>query len=155
MLGRRLAARFGAAVLTTGTILSASGLLSLALVVGAGSGTGKLVPPLVLIGLGNGLVIPLLMGVVLAAVPADSSGAVAGVLTTTMQLSLAVGIALMGLLFFPQISRVGMAAATSQSLFCDLGLVVIAAVLSLTLARRRAVPVRAVAPTENLHEVAA
>jgi EmrB/QacA subfamily drug resistance transporter len=142
LAGRRLATRFGpSTVLTAGAILSASGLLTLALAVaaaGLATGPAQLVPALLLTGLGNGLVIPLLIGAVLTGVPADSSGAVSGVLTTTMQLSLALGIALIGLLFFPQISRVGIASATSQSLFCDLALVAVAAALSLTLPRRRA-----------------
>jgi EmrB/QacA subfamily drug resistance transporter len=157
LVGRRLAARFGAAVITAGTILSASGLVALSLAIataGLATGAGELVPPLVLIGLGNGLVIPLLIGAVLAGVPADSSGAVSGVLTTTMQLSLALGVALIGLLFFTRISSAGIAAATSESLFCDLGLVIAGAGLSLTLPRRRAAT--PVVPTrEAVEQVAA
>jgi MFS family permease len=144
LLGRRLAVRYGPVMVTVGTVLSAAGLLALAIGIGAsglGSGAAELVPALVLVGIGNGLVIPLLMGAVLAGVPVESSGAVAGILTTTMQLSLALGVAFIGLLFFPRVASAGMAAATSESLFVDLALVAIAMVLSFTLPRRRTVPV--------------
>jgi EmrB/QacA subfamily drug resistance transporter len=160
LVGRRLATRFGAPSLTTaGATLSATGLLMLAFAVGAsglGIGTAVLVPALVLTGLGNGLVIPLLIGAVLAGVPGDWSGAVSGVLTTTMQLSLALGVALVGLLFFPQISNVGIASATSQSLFVTLGMVAVALALSLTLPRRRAVAAAPIlAAPEGMEEAAA
>jgi MFS family permease len=156
--GRRLAARFGGAVLTVGTIISASGLVVLTLVIataGLASGIAQLVPGLVLIGLGNGLVIPILIGTVLAGVPVDSSGSVAGILTTTQQLSLALGIALIGLLFFSRTATAGIAAATTASLLCDLGLVLVAAALSLTLRRPRSVPTPITSHVEAAEQVAA
>jgi len=158
LAGRRLAARYGASVLTAGTMLSASGLLVLSAaisVAGVGSGVGQLVPGLVLMGLGNGLVIPVLIGTVLEHVPADSSGAVAGVLTTTQQLSLALGIALIGLLFFSRTASAGFVVATSESLFSALALVGAALALSLTLPRRREVVVPVASRSDNREEAAA
>jgi hypothetical protein len=50
-------------------------------------------------GYGQGLVMPPLIRVVLSEVPIESAGAGSGVLTTTQQVSLAVGVATFGSLF--------------------------------------------------------
>jgi EmrB/QacA subfamily drug resistance transporter len=159
LTGRRVAARYGVITLTAGTALSALGLLALSVVIatqGLHTGVAAMVPGLVVIGLGNGLVIPLLIGMVLAHVPVESSGAAAGVLTTTQQLSLALGVALIGLLFFTRLPSAGMGSAASASLFVDLALVVVASALTLTLPRRRAQPAAAEAEPAAEHvEVAA
>ncbi|HEV7679479.1 MAG TPA: MFS transporter [Candidatus Dormibacteraeota bacterium] len=155
--GRRVAARYGASALTAGTVLSAIGLLTLSLVIatsGLQASIVAMVPGLVVIGLGNGLVIPLLIGTVLAHVPVESSGAAAGVLTTTQQLSLALGVALIGLLFFTRLPSAGIAGAASVSLFVDLALVVVASALTLTLPRRRAQVAPVAASVEDV-EIAA
>ena len=159
LLGRRLMLRFGTAVVTAGTIISAAGLLTLTLALtaeGLHIGTTPLVIGLLLSGTGNGLVIPLLIGAVLAGVPADSSGAASGVVTTTMQLSLALGVALIGLLFFPRIASAGIAAATAETMYATLGLVAVAVALSFTLPRAVAAPAPIAARQEEVFvEVAA
>jgi hypothetical protein len=52
-----------------------------------------------LAGIGNGLVLPPLFRVVLSGVPADRAGVGGGVLVTTQQTSLALGVATLGSLF--------------------------------------------------------
>ncbi|GAB3409443.1 MFS transporter [Flindersiella endophytica] len=59
-----------------------------------------LVPALTVVGIAQGFVMPPLFGFVLTSVPATRAGLGAGVLTTTQQSSLAVGVALLGTLFF-------------------------------------------------------
>ncbi|OAA29579.1 drug resistance transporter, EmrB/QacA subfamily [Frankia sp. EI5c] len=107
---RRLAGRYGPRVLTAGSLATMAALGGLAAVVAA-EGTGvsayELTPLLMLIGVGNGLVIPALAATVMAAAPPDISGTVSGVLTTTQQFASALGVSGGGALFFAESSRHG------------------------------------------------
>jgi EmrB/QacA subfamily drug resistance transporter len=98
----RLVARFGRTVVTAGASLQLIGLVGLALTL-AGVWphvtTWQLAPALAVMGYGQGLVMPPLMRIVLAEVPIRSAGAGSGVLTTTQQVALAVGVATLGTLF--------------------------------------------------------
>ncbi len=62
------------------------------------------------IGFGQGLVMIPVFGVVLAGVPTDRAGVASGVLTTTQQATIAVGVAALGTLFF-RVASPGVAAA--------------------------------------------
>ena len=59
----------------------------------------ELAPSLALMGMGQGLVMSPLIRVVLSEVPPEVAGAGSGVLTTTQQTSLALGVAVLGTLF--------------------------------------------------------
>jgi EmrB/QacA subfamily drug resistance transporter len=98
----RLLARYGAKVLTAGGTLQAIGLIILGVTVYLGwhgLSVADLAPGLAVAGLGQGLVMSPLFGVVLSEVPAVSAGAGAGVLTTTQQTALALGVATLGSLY--------------------------------------------------------
>ncbi len=98
----RLLARFGAKVLAAGGLLQAAGLIILGITVylgGAGLSVSWLGPGLAVAGLGQGLVMSPLFGVVLSDVPPAVAGAGSGVLTTTQQTALALGVATLGSLF--------------------------------------------------------
>ncbi|HEY1644366.1 MAG TPA: MFS transporter [Streptosporangiaceae bacterium] len=98
----RLLRRFGTRVLTAGAILQAIGLLGLAgavLATWPGVSLGWLAPGMAVAGLGQGLVMSPLFGTVLSEVPPASAGAASGVLTTTQQTALALGVATLGSLF--------------------------------------------------------
>jgi EmrB/QacA subfamily drug resistance transporter len=98
----RLLARFGARVLAAGGLLQAAGLVMLGLTVWFGwphLAVAALAPGLAVAGLGQGLVMSPLFGVVLSEVPPAVAGAGAGVLTTTQQTALALGVATLGSLF--------------------------------------------------------
>jgi MFS family permease len=84
----RLVSRFGRRVLAAGAASSWPHLSPL-----------SLAPGMALAGLGNGLVLPPLFRVVLSGVPADRAGIGGGVLVTTQQVSLALGVATLGSLF--------------------------------------------------------
>ena len=98
----RLLARYGAKVLTAGGILQAIGLIVLGVTVYLGW-TGLsvlwLAPGMAIAGLGQGLLMSPLFGVVLSEVPRSLAGAGSGVLTTTQQTALALGVATIGSLF--------------------------------------------------------
>ena len=95
-----LVGRFGRSTLTAGAALQVAGLLVLLSAVSPARPTSLVVAGVSLFGLGQGLLIPPIIGVVLARVPLADSGAAAGVLVTTQQLSGTVGLALVSLGFF-------------------------------------------------------
>jgi EmrB/QacA subfamily drug resistance transporter len=98
----RLIPRFGAKVLAAGALLQALGLAVLILTVNAGwpgLSVAALAPGLAIAGFGQGLVMSPLFGVVLSEVPPASAGAGSGVLTTTQQTALALGVATLGSMF--------------------------------------------------------
>src|SRR5580698_3541166 len=98
----RLLARFGAKVLFAGGLLQAVGLVILGVTVyfgWHGLSVPDLAPGLAIAGLGQGLVMSPLFGIVLSEVPPASAGAGSGVLTTTQQTALALGVATLGSLF--------------------------------------------------------
>jgi EmrB/QacA subfamily drug resistance transporter len=98
----RLLRRFGAKVLAAGAIGQVAGLVILGATVLAAwphVPVLALAPGMAVAGLGQGLVMSPLFGVVLSEVPAASAGAASGVLTTTQQVALALGVATLGSLF--------------------------------------------------------
>jgi EmrB/QacA subfamily drug resistance transporter len=98
----RLLSRYGAKVLAAGGLLQAVGLVVLAVTVylgWPGLSVLALAPGLAIAGFGQGLVMSPLFGVVLSEVPPASAGAGSGVLTTTQQTALALGVATLGSMF--------------------------------------------------------
>ena len=106
MTAHLLAARMGRQVLAVGAVLMALGLGLLWLAVGrlgTGGGTADaawLVPGLVVDGLGMGMVIAPLTGTVLTRVSPQLAGSASGVLATVQQVGGALGIALIGIVFY-------------------------------------------------------
>ncbi|MFC8723278.1 MFS transporter [Kitasatospora sp. NPDC057198] len=98
---RHLAARIGRHAITAGCALRAAGLLlELWAVGGDGRSAWWLVPGLLLDGCGMGLSFAPLTATVLTRVPAESAGSAGGVLTTGLQVGNALGVALIGLVFY-------------------------------------------------------
>jgi hypothetical protein len=90
----RLGLRFTpAAVSAAGLLLVASGLFALAVVTGAGGSDVGLVPAMVVVGVGIGLVIPNIAAAALAAVPAGDIGKASGILSTSRRLGSVAGVA--------------------------------------------------------------
>lgn len=102
LVSSHLVARFGRKIVPIGGLILAVGLLALAgtaLLGWPDLSIWQLAPAMVLIGVGNGLAMSTLFRVVLSRVPADLAGVGGGVLTTTQQTSLALGVAVLGSLF--------------------------------------------------------
>jgi EmrB/QacA subfamily drug resistance transporter len=98
----RLVARFGRAVIGAGGLVQLIGLLVLIASLAAWwphVSILDLAPGLAVMGVGQGLVMSPLFRVVLSDVPVESAGAGSGVLTTTQQTSLALGVAVIGSAF--------------------------------------------------------
>jgi hypothetical protein len=141
--GRPLHARYGANIISFGAATALAGVVGLAIVVrvsGLSATSLELSPVLALIGVGNGLVIPLIVSGVLQSVPASATGAASGVLTTTQQFSMTLGIAGVGTLFFAREVSAGIVPALQTGLLADIGLVAFALAMTVLLPRSKASP---------------
>ena len=97
-----LVPRFGRTVITAGAAIQFFGLALLIATLESAwptVGAGQLAGGLLVLGFGQGLVMPALIRVVLSEVPVSEAGVGSGALTTTQQVSLAMGVATLGTLF--------------------------------------------------------
>lgn len=145
-LGVALAAKAGRALLISGALTVAASQLVLWLAVrdGADPGYWMLALGLFVGGLGLGLAAPILVNVVLARVPGRNAGAAGGALSTVNQIGGAVGIAVLGTLFFATVSSgtssgtphlTDYSRALSDVLLISVALYVLAALVMLLLPR--------------------
>ncbi|MFD5872994.1 MFS transporter [Streptomyces sp. NPDC060322] len=137
LAGPRLVRRFGSRVVTAGGLIQGVGVTVLALTVWRGwpdLGLMGLLPGVALAGLGQGLQLPVLFRIVLSDVPADRAGVGGGVMTTTQQAALALGVATLGTLFLA-LAPDGMRDALIVTLLVQLAAVVLTVLLSLRLPR--------------------
>ncbi|MFC3499535.1 MFS transporter [Micromonospora krabiensis] len=94
----RIAARLGRQVVSVGALVMAVGLYGMWQA--AGHGTGWLVPGLAVDGIGMGIALAPLTTTVLSRINPRHTGAAAGVLATVNQTGNAVGVALIGIVFY-------------------------------------------------------
>jgi hypothetical protein len=117
IMSTRLAPRFGKWTITVGASTMVVGIVAIMLTLhSAGTGlTGwDLIPSFLVAGLGMGTVVAPLLNVVLAGVPPRHAGSASGVLTTFQQLGGAMGVAVVGVVFFGLLSG-GAAPAASAA----------------------------------------
>ena len=102
VLASRLVPRYGRRVLEVGVVVLAAGYLTTAVVLLVGPPITPLlvVPTLVLQSAGGGLLITPLLNTVLSRVDPDTVGTASGVLSTAQQVGAAVGVAVVGAVFF-------------------------------------------------------
>ncbi|MEV4168761.1 MFS transporter [Nonomuraea sp. NPDC049709] len=98
LLGTRLVRRYGLIVVMIGGTVTALGLGLM--VAGAGLGLPYVVAALILVGAGNGLVLPQLIGAALVEVAPHQAGIGSGILSTAQQFAGAGGVAVIGAVFF-------------------------------------------------------
>jgi MFS family permease len=145
ILSPRLAARLGARSVTTGAVIAAVGAAGLA-ITGLHFGghlTGwDVAPATAVIGIGQGMALPSLIGVVLAHVRPERAGAAAGILTTTQQFGAASGIAIVGAIFYGAIGavpgRASFVSGMELAMTVNAILLAAAAAVTLVLPRRTA-----------------
>lgn len=114
LAGPRLVGRFGSRVITVGAVVQGIGLMTLFTTVmtdWTGFSALRMLPGVALAGIGQGLVGMPLFRVVLSGVPLERAGVGSGVLATTQQSSLALGVATLGTLFISLTPTFGMAHA--------------------------------------------
>jgi MFS family permease len=98
----RLLPRFGRNVLTVGALIQAAGLLAIIAELARSwphPGALFMAPGMLVLGIGQGLIMSPLFGAVLSEVPPRKAGVGSGVLATTQQGALALGVATLGSLF--------------------------------------------------------
>ncbi|AYG05453.1 MFS transporter [Gryllotalpicola protaetiae] len=129
MTAGRIARRLGRQVIAMGALLMVVGLalLSAAVIVGGDSASvGWLIPGLVVDGAGMGLAVAPLASTVLARMHPEYAGSASGVLSTALQIGNALGVALIGIVFYHGLAGAGYGVAFTHSLVF---LLAIAAVL--------------------------
>ncbi len=134
-----LTARHGRAVIATGALVLACGhglLLAAVSEVGVGGSLAALVPGLLLVGAGMGLVLAPLASTILQSLEPERAGAASGMLTTMQNVGNALGVAVTGVIFFGAVHS-GYAPAF------ELALAELAILLVLVAALTRLLPSRA------------
>lgn len=148
---QKLVPRFGRKVLQTGALTMAAGVLLYlweAGRYGADISTWQMVPPLVVMGLGMGLIVAPLTDAVLSDVPREHAGSASGLINTVQQMGTALGLGLVSVVFFgvvddrPATSRSAVTTAFTDGFQNALGWVAVVLLaiflLMFALPRRRA-----------------
>ncbi|MFI9723796.1 MFS transporter [Streptomyces sp. NPDC052396] len=137
-----LAARFGRYVLVGGSLAMAGGLWLLTRTLdhtGAQhTGAWPLVPGLLVAGIGLGFVIVSLVNIVLTAVPGHLAGGASGIFSTAQQFGSALGVAIIGNVFFSHAGK-GLTNAITHAGPWAIGAFIGCALLCLALPRTRLV----------------
>ncbi|MGW6277368.1 MFS transporter [Kribbella sp. NPDC055071] len=147
LLSRRLLARAGTRILVAGGLISAAGTLleAVALQTLGGHITAWwLIAAFAIIGLGNGLILPSLIGTPMTHVRPTQSGAAAGLLSTTQQFANVTGIAIIGTAFFaalgPHTDRAHYATAATTATWSTLTVMLILVALITLLTKTPTAP---------------
>ncbi|WP_327323496.1 MFS transporter [Streptomyces sp. NBC_01210] len=138
LAGPRLVVRYGTRIVPAGGALQAVGVAVLALTVWRGwpdLGFVELMPGVALAGFGQGLQLPVIFRIVLSEIPPERAGVGSGVMVTTQQSALALGVATLGSLFLSLVTSAGMRQALTVTLLVQLGMIVLTTLLSLRLPR--------------------
>jgi EmrB/QacA subfamily drug resistance transporter len=133
---RFVAAKIGRQVIALGGVLRITGLLLLILTlaeIGDGGNIAWLVPALVIDGAGQGLAVAPLATTVLSRVTPQHAGAASGVLTTGIQIGNALGVAVVGVIFYGVLNRAHGANNYAHAFAVSLTYVLFAALLLTTL----------------------
>jgi len=102
LVSSRLVARFGQRVVTSGAaiqVLGVGAIILATLIAWPDLTIAQLTPGMIIAGFGQGLAMTTVFRVVLSRVPVERAGVGSGVLITTQQVSLAVGVATLGSLY--------------------------------------------------------
>jgi EmrB/QacA subfamily drug resistance transporter len=117
-----------------------AGLIVLARARGPLLGVLELMPVLLVYGVGQGLVFPMLISTVLSRVPAADAGSASGVLATVQQVAFSLGVAVIGSVFFAALGAgtgaQAHAGALGTALLCNITLLAVTFGLAFRLPRR-------------------
>jgi hypothetical protein len=138
LAGPRLIARHGTRVVAAGAAVQAVGVLLIVLAVWRDwphLDVASLLPGAAVAGAGQALQLPNIMRIVMSEMPAARAGVGSGVMVTTQQSALALGVATLGTLFLALVPHFGMRDALLTTLFVQLAGVALTGLLSLRLPR--------------------
>ncbi|WP_391858521.1 MFS transporter [Streptomyces rugosispiralis] len=139
LMGPRLVGRYGSRVVTAGGLIQAVGIALLTVAVWRDwpdLSLAGLLPGVALAGFGQGLQLPVLIRIVLADVPSERAGVGSGVMVTTQQSALALGVATLGTLFLSLEPSAGMRDALVITLVAQLAAIALTLLMSLRLPRK-------------------
>ena len=143
----KLSARMGRNVLVTGCVMVTTGLALMALVIhltAPAPGGWGLAGPLLLAGLGSGMVIAPNQDFVLARVPSQEAGTASAILGTAQRVGSAIGIAVIGTVLFatlqirpePDAAASAFSHSAQLALLANLAFILVALILVLALPRQ-------------------
>jgi hypothetical protein len=152
ILGPRLAARLGPWSITLGAgldVLGTIGLILTGLRYGGHLTGWDLAPATAVIGLGQGMALPSLIGAALSHVPPERAGAAAGILTTAQQFGVASGVAVIGAVFYTRLGSGRASSVSAMELAMAINALLVLAAAGLTTLLPRRSPARRPAVTEK------
>jgi EmrB/QacA subfamily drug resistance transporter len=118
VMSTRLAPKLGGYIIGIGSLIGVVGIIGIIITLYA-QGTNvtgwTLIPSFLLAGIGLGTVLAPLLNVILSGVPPRDAGSASGVLTTFQQLGGAIGVAVVGVVFFGLLTTNATNATTPQS----------------------------------------
>jgi MFS family permease len=138
LAGPRLVTRYGTRIVTVGGLVQGVGVALIALAVWRSwpdLGLVELLPGAAVAGAGQALQLPVLNRIILSEIEPARAGVGSGVMITTQQSALALGVATLGTLFLSLAPGVGMRDALVTTLVVQLGGIVVTTLLSLRLPR--------------------
>ncbi len=138
LAGPRLIARYGSRAVTAGSVVQGVGVLLIVLAAWRDwprLDVGSLLPGAAVAGAGQALQLPNVLRIVMSEVPPDRAGVGGGVMVTTQQSALALGVATLGTLFLTLVPHLGMRDALVTTLLVQLAGIVVTGLLSLRLPR--------------------
>jgi hypothetical protein len=141
----KLACRVGSRFIHVGSAAMAAALAALIVLARARGpllGVFEMMPVLLLYGLGQGLVFPMLISTSLSRVHAADAGSASGVLATVQQVSFSLGVAVIGSIFFAALGEgtgpQAHAGALGTALVCNITLLALTFALAFRLPQRSA-----------------
>jgi MFS family permease len=139
-LSKKVIPALGRYSLAIGALTIAGGMGAIGVIAdsaGSAFSTWQIAPALVVIGVGMGLCFTALLPFVLSSVDPQDAGSASGTANAAQQVGGALGIALVGVVFFTRLSSVGSYGhAYSAAAWLEVGLLTVASALSLLLPRR-------------------
>ncbi|MEU6541087.1 MFS transporter [Streptomyces sp. NPDC047000] len=138
LAGPRLVTRWGTRVVSVGALVQAVGVGVMALTAWRSwpdLGLVQLLPGAAVAGAGQALQLPILFRIILSEVPGARAGVGGGVMITTQQSALALGVASLGTLFLSLVPGMGMRDALVTTLLVQLAGIALTGLLSLRLPR--------------------
>ena len=153
-----LVPRLGRTTLQIAAVIGGAGVLWLRQVIlahGLDTSSLAIIGPQLVVGVGFGMIVSPLFNFILASVADNEVGSAAGVLNAVQQLAGAVGVAVIGTIFFTTLAHDGFVTAITRCLLVELATMPLLLLLSFALPARAADPeaVQAVAKTERIVDV--
>jgi MFS family permease len=160
VIAGRLVSRIGRWLTVSGLAAVAVGLIATALVlrhVGGGAAAWATAGPLLVAGLGGGMVTSPNITLSLESVPVQMAGAAGGALQTAQRIGAAIGTAVLATIFYRVLTGTGRdySVAVSDALLVASGIMLLALLIAIAelIRRRRSRPAPAARPEPELHHI--